>query len=201
VRYRVAPPKLRPLVGGPTRSGVAFAAPLRFIAQRLARALHSSVRVSRRAAPEPDSRALPERRRRSPGPGTTRPAGFTIMPRPRGHAFRSRYFFSIGLGDIRFLGWKAPPLRSELPTTATLLPRSRGALRLRATTGSASSRKDSRSQRPPGPHSSSPHAQGAGFGAGPGRFARRYSGRRVCFRFLPLLICLSSGSLPPARPS
>ena len=34
----------------------------------------------------------------------------------------------------------------------------------------------------------------AGFRTGTSRFARRYSGRRVCFRFLPLLICLSSGS-------
>ena len=33
-----------------------------------------------------------------------------------------------------------------------------------------------------------------GFRTGPNRFARRYSGRRFCFRFLPLLICLSSGS-------
>lgn len=33
-----------------------------------------------------------------------------------------------------------------------------------------------------------------GFRTGTSRFARRYSGRRVCFRFLPLLICLSSGS-------
>lgn len=30
----------------------------------------------------------------------------------------------------------------------------------------------------------------------PGHFARRYLARRICFRFLPLLICLSSGSNP-----
>ena len=38
-----------------------------------------------------------------------------------------------------------------------------------------------------------------GFGTEPSLFARRYSRRRICFRFLPLLICLSPGSILAPR--
>ena len=38
-----------------------------------------------------------------------------------------------------------------------------------------------------------------GFSTGPNLFVRHYYGRRVCFRFLPLLICLSLGGRPPTR--
>ena len=43
-----------------------------------------------------------------------------LSPAPGVSAFPSRYSYAIGLGTIRFLGWKTPPLRSALPTTTTL---------------------------------------------------------------------------------
>ena len=127
------------------------------------------------------------------GPSAIDPAGFTLIPHFGDSAFPSRYSYAIGLGDIRFLGWKTPPLHSALPTTATL----RGLTRRKQVPGYYRSAPLHRGSLPlcVGPS----HSSLAGFGTGTSRFARRYSGCRVCFRFLPLLICLSSGSIRSKR--
>jgi len=133
-----------------------------------------------------------------PEPGATEPAGFTLTPPPRGQHVSLKVLVLYRPRSPAF-----PWVENTTPSRCTTNHRyspiysclARGP-RLSLDPRRLSAPSPSFSK----PSHSSPLKKG-GFGSGTGPFARRYSGRRICFRFLPLLICLSSGSHPPAPSS
>ena len=135
-------------------------------------------------------------------PGATEPAGFTLTPPPRGQHVSLKVLV-LYRPRSRAFPWveNTTPSRCTTnhrysPITPAHFEGDPGCHWFRA----ASQRLPP--QAKPRPHSSPFNhiVMGikGGFGKGTGPFARRYSGRRFCFRFLPLLICLSSESPPPA---
>jgi hypothetical protein len=96
------------------------------------------------------------------------------------------------------LGGKHHLIHSTVPTTATHRSQTGALPATRAFTGSAGLHRPSTGRGALGTPQLSPSApkSRSRFSVRTGPFARRYSARRVCFRFLPLLICLSSGSNP-----
>ena len=120
--------------------GIGFPAPDSFIATDSPK--RGTPRSVFQDGKRPNPAPLPANREENHGPGAIDPAGFTLMPHFGDSAFPSRYSYAIGLGDIRFLGWKTPPLHSALPTTATL-------------------RRHARRQRVPGYYRSAPLHRGS----------------------------------------
>ena len=109
--------------------------------------------------------------------------------RPRGAAFQLSLTLLAALSDsgpYPALGGWHPPF--ALHAQAALLRQRRAGGRRALTV----SRRPFQAARP-----RAAHALNLGPGSAP--FARRYSGHRVCFLFLGLLICLSSARRPTMR--
>ena len=140
------------------------------------------IRVSRRAA----------RQGILGGPGGSRPCrallddSLASFERPRGAAFQLSLTLLAALSDsgpYPALGGWHPPF--ALHAQAALLRQRRAGGRRALTV----SRRPFQAARP-----RAAHALNLGPGSAP--FARRYSGHRVCFLLLGLLICLSSARRP-----
>ena len=154
----------------------------RLCGRGLAAHRNSLIRVSRRAAGRDVLGG--------PGVSQSRPAllddSLASFERPRGAAFQLSLTLLAALSDsgpYPALGGWHPPF--ALHAQAALLRQRRAGGRRALTV----SRRPFQAARP-----RAAHALNLGPGSAP--FARRYSGHRVCFLFLGLLICLSSARRP-----
>ena len=200
---------------GSARSAFRFRCADGFDAHRLARAMDSLVRVSRRVACDEVS----EGRARTPRGGSPGRAG----RRERTHvrdvvesgsacavsgtfhslskvlfSFPSRYFFAIGFPLMFNLGWRSPPVGTAISNSST--PTSADWRRPRDPIGSLTRLRQPvpwpfrrRARATSSDADTRQHATHIAFSRlGSALFARRYWGHPVWFLFLRLMICLSS---------